>query len=199
MTSQAQAATVENHEREDQMTDSKKVALAVIAIMALSLVVWRLTGTGNNTTGGSGSPELRVDFVGFTNNPVATMTPVRVCLTRGTTGFCALFRVTNPDSTRFARFNTTGLEVNNGHGWEPAPFPGPGFGMGGGKWSPGYGCLFAVGWPPVVSTNAAWRLQLSVAHEPTPRGIRERINFLLGREIFGFNDKQTVTSPEVRQ
>ena len=145
------------------------------------------------------TPELTVQFVGFTNDPVESMSPVRVCMSQGTTGLCALFRVTNPDANASAQFNTTGIEVNQGPGWESVPVPGPSYGVGGGSWTPGYGCLYAVGWPPGVSTNATWRLQVSVAHEPARGNWRGRINRLLHHEFFGLYDKQTITSSEVRQ
>ena len=177
------------------MSDFKKVLFGLMAVMVLSLICWRFTG-GNAAPV---TPELTVQFVGLTNDPVNSMSPVRVCVAQGTTGLCVLFRVMNPAANVSAQFDTTGIEVNQGHGWELVPVPGRWYGVAGGAWTPGYGCLCAVGWPPGVSTNVTWRLRLSVAHEPARGSWRQKINRLLHHEFFGLYDQQTITSSEVRQ
>ena len=141
--------------------------------------------------------DLSVVFVGFTNNPQHTMQPVRVEVVQGATGRCALFRVTSVSTNNYIRFNTSSVESNDGRGWAQFAPVSSWAGVEGSVWSPGYSCLYAVAWPPGLPTNMAWRLQLSVAREPS--GLREYVNRKLGREVFGPYRRQAMVSSEVSQ
>jgi len=168
-------------------------AFFVILILLLLSYKWWLTA---NSVVPSKS-NLSVVFVGFTNNPQHTMQPVRVEVIQGATGFCALFRVTNVSTNNYIRFDTSSVEANDGRGWAHFAPISSWAGVEGSVWSPGYSCLYAVAWPPGLPMNVAWRLQLSVAREPS--GLRESINRKLGREVFGPYGKQTMVSSEVSQ
>ena len=155
--------------------------------------MWWLAGSASV----SSKSELSVVFVGFTNNPQHTMQPVRVEVCQGATGFCAMFRVTNVSTNRYIRFDTSSVERKDGRGWAQFAPVSSWAGVEGLDWSPGNSCLYAVAWPPGLATNTAWRLQLSVAHEPS--GLRSFVNGMLGREVLGAYGSQAGTSSEVSQ
>src|SRR5262245_6632769 len=128
------------------------------------------------------APNISVVFVGFTNNPVHTMQPVRVEIPQGAKGLCALFQVTNV-SRKIVRFDTVGVEINDGHGWTRFA-PGAFWrGVEGSMWSPNYSCLYAVACPAGLPTQAVWRIQVSVAEET--RNARAYVNGVPGRQVFG--------------
>ena len=160
----------------------------VVLILLLLAYMWWLTRSSNV----SSKSDLSVVFVGFTNNPQHSMQPVRVEVCQGATGVCALFRVTNMSTNSYIRFDTSSVERKDERGWAQFAPVGSWAGVGGSVWSPGYSCLYAVAWPPGLATNTAWRLQLSVAHEPS--GLREFVNRKLGREVFGAYGRQAAES-----
>lgn len=141
--------------------------------------------------------DLSVEFMGMTNNPEHTMTPVRVEVIPGTPGRHALFRVKNNNPDKLIRFDTSCVETNDGQGWKKFVPAGDWAGVGGSEWFPGYSCFYAIAWPPGLPTNVVWRMQMSVAREPT--GLRQKINEFTVRKIFGDYDYQTTASSEVKQ
>jgi hypothetical protein len=141
------------------------------------------------------TPDLSVIFVGLTNGPVRQMTPTSIEVASSATGLCALFWVTNVGTRADLRFRTTSIEQRTRQGWERFVVSKAWSGVGGSLWTPGYGCLFAIAWPPGMSTNATWRLQLSCQREPT--GLRGRINDELGWEAFHAGQDRFISSSAV--
>jgi hypothetical protein len=127
------------------------------------------------------------------------MTPTRIELCQGATGLCAMFRVANITSNQFIWFKTASVEQKTETGWRPfVPSKGSWSGIEGLLWRPGYACLVAVGWPPGLSTNASWRLQVSYGRDPSTFGIL--VNQKLERDIFkSGREESTVSSSEVSQ
>ena len=154
--------------------------MIVFAAFILLLVAYLFWMGGQ---AGPTSPKLSVVFVGMTNNPIRTMTPTRLAVCQGATGRCAMFMVSNISSNRYIWFNTASVEQKTETGWQQfIPSSGSWFGLEGGEWSPGYGCLVAVGWPPGLATNASWRLQVRYGREPSSLGIK--LNKMIGRQLF---------------
>lgn len=148
---------------------------------------------------GSASPRLSVAFVGVTNNPAPLMSPSRISLAQGATGLCAMFEVANIGKHGWIWFDTTSVEQKTDTGWKRVETAGtPWSGVEGGRWTPGYDCLIAVGWPPGVATNSTWRLQVRYGPEPSVVGIVA--NELVGRTLFLRGEEEgTVASSEVKQ
>ncbi len=169
------------------------VVVAAVLLVLLTCLWWGRTPGGPSTT------KLAVVFVGLTNNPTAAVTPARVELCRGATGLCAVFLVTNITKSKRIWFETSGVERRTDSGWQPlAPDPSSWSGVAGSVWTPEYGCLYAVGWPPGVSTNASWRLQMRYGLEPPDVGLA--INQVLGRNVVPRGKVvQAVPSSEVKQ
>ena len=129
------------------------------------------------------APSLSVAFVGVTNNPARQWRPTRIEVCQGATGLCAVFYVRNVTSNRFLWFKTVAVEQKMQTGWQSfLPSGASWSGVEGSVWSPGYGCLYAVGWPPGLPTNATWRLQVRGGREIS--GWRRLVNQKIGREIF---------------
>lgn len=171
----------------------RRVWLSVAFLFLTGLALWRVASQAS-----FGKPDLSVVFVGFTNNPQMTMEPVRVNVTEGANGLCALFSIANTRTDELLiQFKTASVEWNDGRGWSrfvpTARWAGP----EGSLWQPGYSCLYAVAWPPGLSTNSAWRLLMSFALEPS--GLRLSVNKKLKRELFGPYHWRTTVSSEVKQ
>jgi len=150
------------------------------AVFVLLIVAYICLWGGHT---GPTSPKLSVVFIGMTNNPIRTMTPTRLAVCQGATGRCAMFMVSNISSNQYIWFNTVSVEQKTETGWQQfIPSSGSWFGLEGGEWSPGYGCLVAVGRPPGLSTNASWRLQVRYGREPSSLGIR--LNKMIGQKLF---------------
>jgi hypothetical protein len=171
-------------------------SIAVLAAIVLLLAVYLLR-TG--ASAGRPTAMLSVVFVGMTNNPTRQMTPTRIEVAQGATGDCALFWVTNVAAKQFIWFKTASIEQKTDAGWKPfVPSGGSWSGVEGSLWSPGYGCLMAVGWPPGLATNATWRLQVRYGRDPSTIGII--INQKAGREFFSSGKEEaTVPSSAVSQ
>jgi hypothetical protein len=176
---------------------TKYLALFAVALLA-SLALW----LSRSSPSGAVQPKLAVIFVGMTNNPIRTMGPPRVEVCQGATGLCALFLVTNTTRNECLWFNTAFAEQNAGGEWKQVlPGTNAWSGVGGGLWTPGYGCFMAVGWPPGLSTNASWRLQVNYGRDPSM--LRTLINQkfgqpVLGRELFHSRKQESkVGSSEV--
>ncbi len=175
--------------------------LAVLAAVVLaSLVFWLWPTPGK----GSRPDKLAVIFVGLTNNPSRTMGPSRVEVCQGATGMCALFLVTNTIRNECLWFKTAFAEQKAGGEWKQfSPGTNAWSGVEGSLWAPAYGCFMAVGWPPGLSTNSSWRLQVSYGRDPSM--LRTLINEkfgepVLGRELFHRGKQEsTVGSSEVRR
>ena len=138
-----------------------------------------------------GSP-LSLLFVGLTNNPVSQFRPYRIAVAGNPSGLCALFQLKNTGFLRAIGFETSGLEVLTEDGWEQFSPTGAWQGIVGDTWFPGSGCLFAVGWPPGLSTNASWRLVVRSRLELTIPG--EVINQWSGKRIFSFDKRMKYTA-----
>jgi hypothetical protein len=143
--------------------------------------------------------KLSVVFVGMTNSPMRQMTPTRLEVCQGATGLCAKFWVTNIATKQFIWFKTVSIEQKTDAGWQSfVPSGGPWSGVEGSLWQPGYGCLYAVGWPPGLATNATWRLQVLYGRDPSEFGIV--VNQKIGRDIFPSGKGElTIPSSEVKQ
>jgi hypothetical protein len=165
--------------RSVEMANRHKYTSASFAfvLLLLPLVLW-----------GSSRPvpaatSLSVGFVGLTNGPARQMKPTRIEVCQGATGLCAMFSVRDVSSNRWIWFKTASIEQKTPTGWQTfLPNRASWSGINGGYWSPGYGCLYAVGWPPGLPTNATWRLRVSYGPEPSRLGMI--VNRKLGREIF---------------
>lgn len=166
--------------------------LVALFLLAVAYFFW------TRERGGS-AQKLAVMFVGITNNPVAQMTPNRVAVCRGANGLCALFSVTNIGRSGWIWFNTSFVEQKTETGWQRVKTDqGVWSGVEGGRWTPEYGCLFAVGWPSGVPTNATWRLRVRYGREPSLIGIL--VNDHLGRMVFRRGaEEQTIASSEAKQ
>jgi hypothetical protein len=171
-------------------------SIAFFAALVLLLVAYMLSSI---IPADPWTPKLSVMFVGMTNNPMRQMTPTRVEVTQGATGFCALFWVTNITAKQFVWFKTASIEQRTEAGWEPlVPSGGSWSGVEGSLWSPRYGCLIAVGWPPGLATNATWRLQVRYGRDPSTFGLI--VNQKTGREFFkSGKEEATIPSDEVTQ
>src|ERR1051325_5376797 len=142
-------------------------------------------------------PSLAVGFVGMTNSPARQMKPTRIEVCNGATGLCAMFSVRDVSSNRWIWFKTASIEQKTPTGWQTFLSNSTSWsGVEGGRWSTGYGCLFAVGWPPGLPTNATWRLRVSYGREPSMS--RMVVNRKIGLEIFhSGREEATVSSGEV--
>ena len=150
------------------MTRSQQ-SIATFAALAL-LIVGYLFWSG--VRAGAPNTKLSVVFVGLTNSPMSQMTPTRVEVCQGATGLCAIFWVTNISTKQFMWFKTVSIEQKTDAGWHSfVPSGGPWSGIEGSLWQPGYGCLYAVGWPPGLTTNTTWRLQVLCGRDPSAFGI----------------------------
>jgi hypothetical protein len=147
--------------------------------------------------------KLAVSFVTLANNPTAAR-PAVVLSPHGATGLCAMFSVTNIAGTNVAKdpwiwFDTTAVELKTETGWQQImPDANAWSGIAGKRWNPGYGCLFAVGWPPGIPTNATWCIRVRYGLEPSVTQIIA--NDKLNRELFhSGKEEQTIVSSEVKQ
>jgi hypothetical protein len=171
------------------MPNRPKYIVTVFAFVLFALVLWgrsRLV---------PGPASLSVGFVGLTNGPARQMTPTRIELCQGATGLCAMFLVQDVSSNRWLWFKTASIEQKTPTGWQTfLPNGTPWSGVEGGLWSPGYGCLYAVGWPPGLRTNGTWRLRVSYGPEPSRWAML--MNRKLGLEIFRSGPEEAVISSE---
>jgi hypothetical protein len=152
----------------------KKIVLAFIPLIILAVVLFlSLLNPVPPVT------PLAVTFAGWATDPVSSAFPPRLVAGRGATGVCALFWVTNSGPrNKTLWFNTVGVEQKIDGQWHPFPLAAqPWQGPEGHVWFGGYGCLFAVGWPPGLPTNATWRLQVRCGPDPSLRemGFREML------------------------
>lgn len=173
--------------------DKYAVTAFVFVLLLLALVLW----SGSRPV--LAAPSLSVGFVGLTNGPARQMKPTRIEVCQGATGLCAMFSVRDVSSNRWIWFKTTSIEQKTPTGWRTfLPNGTPWSGVEGGLWSPGYGCLYAVGWPPGLPTNATWRLRVSYGREPST--LRRRVNRMIGLAIFrSGREESVIASEEVSQ
>jgi hypothetical protein len=166
---------------------------AAVLLLLLACWVWA------NLRPGPPSAKLSVVFIGMTNNPARQMTPTRIELCQGATGPCAMFLVKNITSHEYIWFQTASVEQKASAGWQRFVLTNSSWsGVGGSLWQPGYGCLFGVGWPPGLPTNAVWRLRLTCGRDPSELGII--INQKLGRTVFHSGKEEAgVLSSEVKE
>ena len=163
------------------------IALLLIPAAAFLVLIVRLRSTPRPI-------DLSVIFVGLTNYPQRTMTPPRLAVISDGHGLHALFAVTNRSTDHYLQFGIDRIEKQVGNAWveHPAVQISPALGM---RWSPGYGCAYAIPWPPGVPTDAPWRLNLWVKREP---GLHlGLVNQWLHREIFRPYGRHSSTSSVV--
>jgi hypothetical protein len=161
------------------MTRSLKNILGLAAILLALSFYWSVANLRPSVP----PQKLSALFIGMTNNATRTMGPPRIEVSGGASGAFALFLVTNTTRHDFLWFKTAAVEQKTPAGWQPFMPTGLAWsGPQGNLWSPGYGCLFGVDWPPGLPTNACWRLQLTYGRDPGALGIL--INQKSGREFF---------------
>src|SRR5436190_130240 len=134
-----------------------RIRVIFLVCLAIGLAVWLCWFAGRRNP-----PPVSVQFVGLTNNPVRRPppSPSRLELGSGATNMCALFWFTNTDATS-VWFDTECAEQKLDGKWIQCAQPNADWsGVGGGVWLKRSGCMFAVGWPPGLSTNATWRLRV---------------------------------------
>ena len=170
------------------------IVIATLLLLSLAYLCWR------SVPRGASAQILSVVFIGTTNSPILKMgsIPVEVC--SGATGLCALFRVTNTASKQsVVWFKTASVEEKTMTGWQPfVPRSVVWSGVEGSGWPAGYVYVYAVGWPPGLSTNASWRLQVPYRRKSFP--LASIINHLLRREIFKNDQPDSIAvSTEVKQ
>ncbi len=110
---------------------------------------------------------ISVDFVCLTNNPVRRPPPAsaRLEVCRGATNLCALFWFTNKAAAS-VWFKTECAEQRVDGKWIECARPSAQWdGVEGGRWTKGSGCMYAVGWPPGLATNATWRLKVRYGND----------------------------------
>lgn len=168
----------------------KVVLIFAVTLLFVTSIVWLIVPQQKG-------PMLSVTLAGFTNNPVRGVTPAgrRIEVCYGAAGTCALFEVRNVTSNQFLWFKTASLERKTEKGWERVDsIEGVWSGVEGNLWSPGYACLYAVGWPPGLPTNATWRLQ--VRHGKDPSLLARLINQKIGRDIFRSGKQKAVVASD---
>ena len=179
----------------DVMSNRHKYTVTIFAfvLLLLAVVLW---GSSRPVPG---AKSLSVGFVGMTNGPARQMKPTRIEVCQGATGLCAMFSVRDVSSNRWIWFKTASIEQKTQTGWQTfLPNATSWSGVEGGMWSPGYGCLIAVGWPPGLPTNATWRLRVGYGREPSTWA--RVVNRKIGLEIFrSGREVATVSSGEVSQ
>jgi|SRR5581483_5032841 len=171
------------------MANRHQFTVSAFVLLLLALLLWASSRPVPAAT------SLSVGFVGMTNGPARQMKPTRIEVCQGATGLCAMFLVRDVSSNRWIWFKTASIEHKTPTGWQTFLPKGTSWsGINGGYWSPGYGCIFAVGWPPGLPTNATWRLRVSYGPEPSTLGMV--LNRKLGREIFHSGPEEAVISSE---
>jgi hypothetical protein len=177
-------------------TEPKRAALRyasgfLLLLLILALLLARLPREAPPTG------DLAVTFLGVTNNPIRSFTPVRLEMLQGTTGLCAIFRIANVTSNYFLEFEGAGVERLSAEKGGTNSFSQRYSGTLGSRWTPGYSCLYAFSWPPEVPTNENWRLVLTVQREPG--GIRRHINDYMQRDVFTLRPyaQHTIRSTQV--
>ena len=168
--------------------------IVVIAGAVVLLVVALMLRPGQRPS----APGMAVVFVGMTNNAQEQMTPTRVAVFQGVVGLEVLFFVQNVTSNRYLWFKQTAIEQKTASGWQlfstNVPF-GPS--LEGLRWTPGYGCLYAAGWPAGLPTNTIWRMRVIYGHDPDKFGVM--MNQRLGFQLFDNSGLEgEVLSTEVR-
>ena len=65
-------------------------------------------------------------------------------------------------------------------------------------WPPGFGCFYAVPWPPGIPTNASWRLRVRYGPAPSPlaQKLADKLDLIFLTRRKG---EHTVLTSEVRQ
>jgi hypothetical protein len=150
-------------------------------VVLVGLLYWLL--------GGKHPPS--VEFVSLTNNPVSIppSASARLILSEGATNLCALFWFTNSNAAS-VWFKTECAEQKVGGKWIECARPSARWnGVGGGLWFKGSGCLYAVGWPPGLPTNAIWRLQVRYGNDLSLSKLimNRRLRFMLFRPSQSFD------------
>lgn len=171
------------------------VIISVVVILVIGLIgflVWSSPRPGPVTP-------LSVAFIALTNNPARQWTPTRIEMCQGATGLCGMFFVRNASSNRVLWFKTVGVEQKTSAGWQTCVTSNtPWSGVEGSVWTPGYGCFYAVGWPPGLPTNATWRLRVAYGYDPSL--MKMVLNQKIGKDIFHSGGQEAVVaSTEVRQ
>lgn len=137
--------------------------------------------------------DLSAGFLGFTNNPGASVYP-RLSVVGDGRGLYALFAVTNVSQRQYIRFGISAVETGGEQGWAVDESWGLEHELGS-VWSPGYRAVYAIPWPAKASIDRPWRLRLWVMREP--KLVFIRFNQRLGREIFRPYGRHTVPSDVV--
>jgi hypothetical protein len=121
----------------------------------------------------------------------------------GMSDLYALFAVTNAGKDASIWFDTASVEQKTEAGWQRIV---PTRSSWGGitsdclnmYWPPGYGCFYAVAWPPGIPTNAPWRLKVKYGKAPSPLATKIADNLGL-KFIAPRRQERTVSTLEVRQ
>jgi hypothetical protein len=134
------------------------ILIGVLGVVA-GLLIW--------LSGANRPRPISVGFVSLTNNPVATLASAkpRLAMAQGATNLCAVFWFTNAHAAS-VWFKTDCAEQKIGGKWVECARPSSQWnGVEGGLWRKGSGCLYAVGWPPGLPTNATWRLKVRYGND----------------------------------
>ena len=181
---------------------ARRTALTIAALLFISIALWIWTHRGPS----DGLAPLSVTHLGLRMDPLTHVTGFTIN-GRGATGLCAMFAVTNVSKDSAIWFETVAIQQKTDNGWQRTPTdpyrtpPNPNkpawSGIDAdGLWSPGYGCLFAVGWPPNLPTNAVWRIEIKCG-----RGPSKLAQFLSDKFDLDFLTKrspeQIILTPEV--
>jgi hypothetical protein len=138
--------------------------LAPLPLLVAALWLWSRAHRSHEIT------SLSITSLGLRMDPSTHVTGFTIA-GRGATGVCAMFAVTNIGKDAIW-FDTSTVELKTAVGWQrttPNLTAWSGIESDGmnSLWPPGKGCLYAVGWPPDISTNAVWRLRIQYGKAPS--------------------------------
>jgi hypothetical protein len=182
-------------ERSDALRDrpwvlrSRPIIVALLLIPASAFLVLMMTARTKPRPN-----DLSVVFVGLTNDPQKTMTPPRLAVISNGHGLHAVFAITNRSTDHYLQFGIDRIEKQVGDAWveHPAGQTSVALGM---RWLPGYGCAYAIPWPPGLPAETPWRVNMWVKREP---GLHlGLVNQWLHREIFRPYGRHSSTSSVV--
>jgi hypothetical protein len=159
------------------------VSIAMLTLLALALM------REDN------SLNLEMKFLGVDPEPMAHVRGFTIRTRGDLSSVHAMFAVTNRSENITLWFDTAWIEQWTNSGWRRMELQKSDWaGLDGERpWPPGYGCYYAVPWPPSLGTNDTWRMQVRCGRVPASMGSKLRQMWKGGRQA-----ERVLVTPELK-